>query len=218
MAPQISVIRCVMPNVDRRIVTAQEKVLRLLMPAGGKLETLTPLGGWSTSGESHARMLNRGLRGDADIFILIDIDCIPLSSEILSYAISAASFGVIYGHDSFSAHIGDGKHRFVGPDFLAISRDTYSRLGCPSLSPTPRADVAEELTYLAEEADIPISRVLAQVYEERAPWTGDSNHGFGTTFGFRWQPLSYHMYGAREAPEHRIRRFVDKCGEVLKNA
>jgi len=218
MTPETQIIRCVMPNVDKRIVDAQTRVLHKLMPSDFTLHTVVPLGGWSTSGESHARMLNRGLRARADVHILMDVDCIPLSARLLEDARDIAAGGWLFGHASFSAHIGDGTHRFVGPDFLAISDNTYTALGRPSLVPTPRGDVAEELTWRAEELDVDVLRLLAQRCDEPAPWSGDTKFGFGTWFGHGPRKLtSYHMYGAREATEARIRRFVKICDEVISH-
>ena len=50
-----------------------------------------------------------------------------------------------------SNHINKGVHVFAAPAFLAISRAAWIKLGKPSLKPTPRGDVAEELSWCAED-------------------------------------------------------------------
>lgn len=162
-----------------------------------------------------------------DVIVFMDIDCIVLNSNIIPTVIEHARNGYLVGNAQSSSHIGDGSHVFVAPSFMAISRDTWAKMGCPSFAPTDRSDVGEELTWCAEQHDIPLM-FLRPVHFEKSPvpvqlpdgrvsnpicWmTGGLPYGLSTTFSLDGQIDTFHSFQSSLA---QTDRFVSKCAEVL---
>ena len=85
------------------------------------------------------------------------------------------------------------------------------------MSPTPRADVAEELTYAAEANGIPVT-ILCPCRCENPQWPlrDDSVNevGVGTTYvGPDGEELFFHNFCSRY--EHTHQGFLDECDRVL---
>ena len=71
---------------------------------------------------------------------------------VLQWAAKQNSF---LGLAQATNHINKCVHVFAAPAFLAIPRTTWQQLGQPSCRPTPSGDVAEELSWRAEEQGLP---------------------------------------------------------------
>lgn len=177
---------------------------------------------------SHAETLDFiAENSDDDVMIFMDIDCIPLNDDIIGQAVQLASQGYLFGNAQSSSHIDGGKHAFVAPSFMALSKKTYNELGCPSFRPTARGDVGEELTWVAEA--VGVSRImLMPVHFESSPTPVDmggvvsnpicwnvEGHLFGlnTTFVFQGRLATFHSFQSSLA---QTERFIRKCDEVCR--
>ena len=88
----------------------------------------------------------------ADVVLFVDNDCIPLTRSAVMEALQwAAKQNSFLGLAQATNHINRGVHVFAAPAFLAIARAAWKQLGQPSCRPTSRSDVAEELSWRAEE-------------------------------------------------------------------
>ncbi len=89
---------------------------------------------------------------EADVYFFVDADCVILNREIfdasLEYVLRITPF---LGTAQASNHIHPYSHVFAAPAFFMITRDCYRALGSPSFCMNHRSDVAEEVSYVAEE-------------------------------------------------------------------
>ena len=134
---------------------------------------------------------------DYDVVMFLDIDCIPLNENSIDSYLQKAADGYLIGNAQRSNHIQNEQHMFAAPSALAISRETFIRIGKPSALETKRSDVAEEYTFKAEEAGVPIELLLPKSFDAppfRYAWEGAQPgywaladgypvYGIGTTFG-----------------------------------
>lgn len=154
---------------------------------------------------------------DADVFVFFDPDCVPLTRSIyedsLKYIIKYNTF---LGAAQVSNHISPYVHVFAAPCFFMITKDCYESLGSPSFLETPRSDVAEEVSYVAETKNKKYKCIYPTRYESipngsvyRCSNYGD--YGIGTLFGDK----IYHLF------ESRFDKYTDlytsRCNQILND-
>lgn len=157
-----------------------------------------------------------------DTIMLLDIDCIPLSSAAIDYVFEQAEKGQIVGNIQRSNHIENNKHVYVAPSAMCITKEIYEKLGKPKFNITYRGDVGEEFTYIAEEKNVPVTMFYPSEYEQlpynsNEPWPLADNmpkYGIGTTFiNENQEPMFYHLF------QSRLGKFNDnffvKCANIL---
>lgn len=145
-----AVVSFYMGNITQDVVHAQAAAIRQFLPAGVDLVQLR-------TGFGHGRSIDLFLAfSDYDVVVLLDIDCIPIAADSLPTLIAAAESGALVGAAQRANHLCNDNHVYAGPFLMALSRETYRRLGSPSFTETCRGDVAEELTYRAEAKHHPI--------------------------------------------------------------
>lgn len=167
--------------------------------------------------------INELFNNGYDNVLILDVDCIPLSIEAIAYTFGRATQGYLVGNAQRSHYIENDEHLFIGSSCLCLSKTTFEKLGKPDFCPTSRGDIAEELTYLAEEKNIPIEMYLPESYEASpagaASWAlkGDLPHyGIGTTFKNDTSYAKfYHLFESRH--NLNVDRFIAKCMEILKS-
>jgi len=157
-----------------------------------------------------------------DTILLLDIDCIPLSTKAIEYTFERAEQGVLIGNIQRSNHIENNKHVYVAPSAMCITKNMFESMNRPSFNYTNKGDVGEELTYIAEKVDMPIEYYMPSSYqclphERDKPWPladGMPEYGIGTTFVNKFnEPMFYHLF------QSRFNKFSDlffvKCAEIL---
>lgn len=165
---------------------------------------------------------------DFDVVIILDIDCIPVSSNALEYYASEALKGNLIGNAQRTNHLDNGKHVFAAPSASAISKKTFLQIGAPSALETQRSDVLEEYTWAAEANGVNVIKTLPLRYD-RAPlrydWEKDQPpywalgdgmpvYGMGTTYGDEQNgELFWHNFQIRLPGQEEM--FWNKCEEVL---
>lgn len=128
-----------------------------------------------------------------DVVMFLDVDALPLHHNAINLLMWEAAHGALTGNIQRSNHIMNDQHVFVAPSVLAISRETYSKIGMPTALETPRADVAEEYTFYAEQnRNVPVKMLMPLRFDappaECPHWAlkdGMPVYGRGTTFGLR---------------------------------
>lgn len=161
---------------------------------------------------------------DHDVLLFLDVDAVPLNDYAIQDTIEAAANGKLIGNVQRSNHINNNEHLFVAPSVLAIGRDNFKLIECPSAIPSQRGDVCEEYTYRAETIKIPVEFYVPEKYDELPQdgkeWqlAGDLKpYGRGTTFvpqndsdkiGMFWHQFQSMHPGQKE-------KFWKKCNDLL---
>lgn len=167
-----------------------------------------------------------------DAIMFLDIDCVPVDHNALDYFFEQAYAGKVIGDAQRSNHIENNQHVFAAAHNVTFSIETYRKCGSPSFLPNYRGDVAEELTFRAEEVNIPVEILMPLRYDappikfewekdQRKYWAladGMPGYGIGTTFGFSdesgaAQDLFWHNYQIFHPGQQE--RFWKKCEELL---
>lgn len=157
-----------------------------------------------------------------DIILMLDIDCVPLNSNAIQYMFDKAQQGYIIGNIQRSNHINNDEHVYIAPSAMCISKSIFNQLGRPSFSPTFRSDIGEEISYIAEEINIPLEMFLPKQYEElpineNTPWNLKNNmpkYGIGTTFvNYKNEEMFYHLFQSRYHKFNEL--FYNKCINIL---
>lgn len=160
-------------------------------------------------------------RSGYDDVMILDIDCIPLSSNAIEYVFNKTAKGYLVGNIQRANHLNNNKHLYVGAPCCCFSKETFEAMGQPSSFVTQRGDICEEFTYLCEEKKIPIEFFLPSGYEalphggKAWPLNDDlPEYGIGSTFvNADKEPMFYHLFESRT--NLNIERFVKKCKELL---
>lgn len=158
---------------------------------------------------------------DFDVVLFLDIDAVPLSDKSLELYINRAAEGRLVGNVQRSNHIQNNQHIFAAPSAVAISRETYKKIGCPSALENFRSDVAEEWTFAAEENGVPVDLFMPLRYDRKPSecdsWAlqdGQPHYGQGTTFGDEEHgELFYHNFQIFHPGQQEL--FWAKCEEIL---
>lgn len=172
----------------------------------------------------HWQTIEYGLQnlfGSFDGFLILDVDCVPLSKSALIYTFEQIEKNILIGTAQRSMHIENNKHVYVGSPCVGFTKDLYRELGYPSFVPTERGDTAEELTYKAEELNKPIE-IFRPISYEADPFGGpaweletpDVKYGIGTTFvNSDNKEMFYHLFESRRHVNNKL--FLNKCKEIL---
>ena len=153
-------------------------------------------------------------QSSADVVLFVDNDCVPLTRAAVMEALQwVAKQNSFLGLAQATNHINKGIHVFAAPAFLAIARTAWKKLGYPSCRPTARGDVAEELSWRAEEQGLPYKAWYPTHFHHpsREGLWRLGNHGFygiGSVFADR----VFHLYQGRFADN--VDLFVRICTDI----
>ena len=163
-----------------------------------------------------------------DAIMFLDIDCVPLDDKAIDYMFDQAYAGKLIGSAQRSNHIENNQHVFAAPHNITLTIETYDKIGKPSFLPNYRGDVSEELTFKAEENNVPVEILMPMRYDAppiRMEWEskdlppywdladGMPKYGIGTTFGAEGNEMFWHMYQSFHPGQYE--RFIKKCEELL---
>lgn len=135
---------------------------------------------------------------DADIFVFIDSDCVPLNKEAIDEAIQYCANGYMVGNAQVTNCIKAKHDLFCAPSFLVISKPYYERIGKPSAINNKKSDIAQELTRAAVDAELRIKMNFPSSFQSIPSggiWrlSGYGYYGIGTIFDQK----IYHLFQAR---------------------
>lgn len=210
-----------MDNIDMKTVGLQKSVvqkynrsgvphysIKVNMPHGVAMDYFWALNG--SPCEAFGDKIAQQMEHDAVLFL--DIDAVPVVDRAIDTYLAYAYEGHLAGNAQRSNHIENDQHMFAAPSAVAISKETYEKIGRPSAYETHHADVGEEWTYKAREHKIPVDLAMPLCYDEapyRYDWEpkdakpywdladGFPKYGVGTTFGDNLGPLFYHQFQIR---------------------
>ena len=209
---RVAIVSFYGPNISRKVVEYQRKIFSRY-PGDCTFQQIEANNYYVKDNVTygHGTNIDNFVRNtDADIFIIFDIDCIPLDHQALPYLINYAAAGTLVGVAQRSNHIENNQHIFVGAPCIAFSRETYLKIGQPSAEPTPRGDTAEELTYKCEELGVPVVMAFP-IHSDTHQWDlrDGIKYGFGTTYEYGL----YHQFCSRH--NNQDQAFIQKCKDVL---
>jgi hypothetical protein len=164
----------------------------------------------------HGQWMNEVLENStADVVGFFDNDCVPLNAGIVEYAIAYATATKSFiGTAQASNHIAPRAHIFAAPCFFFIYRDTWVKMGKPSFLENTRSDVAEEVSYVAEDHMVPY-KALYPTHFEREPIEGVwrlgnfGYYGIGTVFA----NSVFHLFQGRYKQNADL--FKLRCEEIV---
>lgn len=190
-------------KIDDQIVQYQKKVFDHF---GLKINQIN-----SPTWPGHGHLVDeyiKSLNDNWDVFVLFDIDSIPLDNKIIDEGIEWAKnnlglFSVAQRHYRKSEVV------YASPAFLIFSKKTYDTIDRASFVETRRSDVAGELTHKCIEKKLQVKLMWpSSVEEEKWILKDDQKFGRGTTYENR-------IYHAFESRMNNVSSFVNKCKEIL---
>ncbi len=159
---------------------------------------------------------------DDDIIGFFDIDCVPINVDKIKEC-----YEYVKKHETFlgiaqtSNHKFPASHVYAGPAFFIISKKCLLDLNT-SFKETSRSDVAEEISYVAEQ-NSKWYRCIYPTYYEHLPHGTNGpkwklgNYGFfgiGTTY----EDYCYHHFRIGHANEEDVSRFMARCKEIINGS
>jgi hypothetical protein len=218
------IISIFMKNIDMETVSNQQKVVSKYNQSRYKHYSVLSE---ASPGYTMDMLIKMAIQNGHDAFMFLDVDCVPLNKTALDEMFDYAKNGFLVGDAQRSNHIDNNQHVFCAPHNITFSLDTWRKIKEPSFSPTYRGDVAEELTYAAEEFGVPLKIFMPKRFDFppiRMAWedTGEKFwrladgmpvYGVGTTFGTDESDMFYHHYQIFHPGQQEI--FNAKCNDIL---
>ena len=166
---------------------------------------------------NHGMWIDRTLNTvDADIFVFMDSDCVPLSRVALDESIDYCKRGYLIGNAQVTNCISAKHDLFCAPSFFVISKEMYFALGKPSAvnNNDRRTDIAQEFTRKAVEQERRIKMHYPTSFQgvpQGGIWrlSGYGYYGIGTVYDNKF----YHLYQTRFAKN--VGLFVDTCNHIV---
>jgi hypothetical protein len=219
------IVSIYMQNIDQKTPALQKAVVSKYNKSNVTFHQVVTAGSHGATMTLLVPMLEK-MGHDAVLFL--DIDCVPVDDSAIDFMFENVYNGKLIGDAQRTNHIDNNQHVFCGAHNVGFSMDLYSKIGKPSFEPTPRGDVAEELTYLARENNIEVHLLMPLSYDApplRMAWEpqnlppywsladGMPNFGIGTTYGEGDKPLFWHCWQSSLPGQQE--RFWKKCEELL---
>jgi len=214
-----------MKNIDPVILEHQKKVLEKFNKSNiSHYPVLTD----APPGYTMDKLIDMLEERGHDAIMFLDIDALPLNDKALDYLFEQAYAGKVIGSAQRSNHIQNNQHIFAAPHNVTFTVATYRKIGNPSFNPNHRGDVAEEITFKAEENNVPVEIIMPLRYDAppiRMDWEpkdsppywdladGMPKYGIGTTFGTEGNEMFWHMYQSFYPGQKE--RFIKKCEDIL---
>jgi len=214
-----------MKNIDPVILEHQKKVLEKFNKSNiSHYPVLTD----APPGYTMDKLIDMLEERGHDAIMFLDIDALPLNDKALDYLFEQAYAGKVIGSAQRSNHIQNDQHVFAAPHNVTFTVATYRKIGNPSFNPNHRGDVAEEITFKAEENNVPVEIIMPLRYDAppiRMDWEpkdsppywdladGMPKYGIGTTFGTEGNEMFWHMYQSFYPGQKE--RFIKKCEDIL---
>lgn len=239
MANNPCIVSFFMDNIDKQTVNLQQTVIKKFNNMGVKQYAVKidfPHGValdyfWAINGIKNERFANVQIEQqfDHDAILFLDIDAIPLSTKAIPLYLEKAYEGKIVGNIQRTNHLQNNQHVYAAPSAMAITAETYKKIGMPCATETMRSDVGEEYTWHAERVGVEVDLIMPLRYDSppvRYEWEGEQPpywnladgmpvYGVGTTFGTEEHgDLFYHNFQIFHPGQQE--RFAQKCVEVLQ--
>jgi hypothetical protein len=188
-------------NIDPELVVAQKAVCNALQ---------MPISQHRIDGLDHGEWIDWVMTrmDDVDVFLFLDIDCIPLSKSKVMEGMRLAASGALVGAEGAANHI-DPSRSYAGAWYVYINRKVWAQLGRPSAKATPQADVCQVWTDTWSRGKLPV-HLIPPLHCVMPAWDLPGRklaYGIGTTYG----EDCFHMFQGRGGDKGP---FLEKCRQV----
>lgn len=164
----------------------------------------------------HGVWLNSIFRSSkADIVCIIEPDLVPLDkdavNDMISFVVKNKTF---VGIAQCASHKTPANHIYAGPGFFVMPLAIYKQLGQPCFRPPRGGDVAEGISFAADNIGFRY-RALMPTCFERIPKGGAwalacaGHYGIGTVYHNRF----YHLFESRK--NQNIELYAKRCEEII---
>lgn len=162
-----------------------------------------------------------------DAVILLDVDCVPYSSDSLDILFEQANqpkkIGSVVGVEQISPEH-KTNHYYASPVASCITREVFDLIGTPSAIQNLDGDVMESFTYAAERCGIPVKllRVINVLGPKLWKFPDGRDFGIGTVYGQNGRKLFFHNFCSSTKPSSFLgvdhtEYFVNEC-QVIVNS
>jgi len=175
-------------NIPPELVAAQARVFKHFD---------IPLNQCLDNAQTHAGWMAQVLAGppEHDVVVIADIDAFPLSRDAFDRMVSSAKDGALVGLSQVANHK-DPNRVYAGPMFMALPSTMYADFGEPGLERTDDQDVAQVLTDIAQERDVPVSLIPPRfAIQPKWPLADQGVFGVGTFYG---EMEFFHLFQSRK--------------------
>ena len=188
-------------NVDPTVVAAQKAVCDALQ---------VPVNQHRIHGMDHGEWIDWVMTrmDDVDVFLFLDIDCIPLSAAGVMQGLQQASTGELFGAEGAANHL-DPSRSYAGAWYVYINRKAWSMLGRPSAKATPQGDVCQIWTDTWRSRGAPV-QLIPPTHSRVPKWNLPGRplaYGTATTFGEH----CFHMFEGRGGDSSP---FLERCAQI----
>lgn len=152
----------------------------------------------------------------SDIYLFIDVDCLPLYSNVIQESLNYVMNGYMVGNAQVTNCINAKHDLFCAPSYLMIGRDYYESIGKPSCINNSISDVAQNLTRNAVQHNKRIRMYFPTSFQGVGPggiWRLGpyGYYGLGTIFDEK----TFHMFNSRD--NLSIERFQNVADCILND-
>lgn len=133
-----------------------------------------------------------------DAVIFMDIDCFPLSKDVIDETVSLLENDYMVGNAQVTNCIKAKHDLFCAPSYLGITKKYYEKIGKPSAVNNGRSDIAQELTRAAIDREMRLKMYFPTSFQsvpQGGIWrlSGYGYYGIGTIFDNK----TYHLFQTR---------------------
>ena len=147
----------------------------------------------------HGEWVNQIINTEkSDIFLFIDIDCLPLYRSVIEESIQFILNGYMIGNAQVTNCIPAKHDLFCSASFIGLSRDYYESIGRPDARGNSRSDICQEFTRAAVNREKRIKMYFPTNFQSIPSggiWRLSSYgyYGVGTIF----ENKTYHLFQSR---------------------
>ena len=143
-----------------------------------------------------------------DVFLFLDIDCVPLSAPRVSANFTRAAAGTLIGAEGAANHL-DPSRSYAGAWYVYVNRAAWQKLGRPSARASAHGDVCQLWTDAWRAASAPVE-LIASTHCQSPKWDLPGRrlaYGVATTYG----EDCFHLFESRSG---NIEPFLAHCRRV----
>ncbi|HEY1899684.1 MAG TPA: hypothetical protein VGG49_07830 [Steroidobacteraceae bacterium] len=143
-----------------------------------------------------------------DVFLFLDIDCVPLSAARVRANFARAAENTLIGAEGAANHL-DPHRSYAGAWYVYINRNAWRQLGRPSAKASPHGDVCQLWTDVWRSANGPL-QLIPPTHCETPKWDLPGRklaYGTATTYG----EDCFHLFESRGG---NIEPFLEYCNRI----
>ena len=170
----------------------------------------------------HNQFLNSVMKKESDVYLIFDIDAIPLQPGLFEYMVNQlADDNSIIGNEQAANHV-DYRQVYAGVVAFGVTKVAYEKLGRPTFVGTAgRCDTGGEFTIAAKKLGMNV-KLIPILTSLNKKWRCGENKWFGngTIYGLETvDPLAtntkmiYHQFETPDVMQQI--QFISRCKHIL---